>query len=133
VIAFDSNVIVRLMVEDDQPQVRRARQLLKEAAERDELVFLSDIVLCELEWVLGTAYDVPRRRILGAMRALLADERYCFADQKRVTTALTLYQDGKGDLADYLLGLHGEGAGVGTTYTFDRELRDNARFTLVPR
>ena len=132
-IAFDSNVVVRLRVEDDEPQVRRARRLLKEAAEREELVFISDIVMCELEWVLGSAYGVPRRSILGAVRVLVADERYCFADQKRVTMALTLYQDGKGDLADYLLGLHGEDAGVGTTYTFDQELRDDARFTLVPR
>lgn len=29
-IGFDTNVVVRLMVEDDEPQVRRARRLLEE-------------------------------------------------------------------------------------------------------
>ena len=129
-IGIDTNVLVRLMVEDDAVQLRRAGQLLEECTERDEPVFLSDIVLSELEWVLDTAYKVPRRRILGAMNSLVADERFCFEDPRRVTTALSSYQRGKGDLADYLLGLRGQEAGVRTTFTFDRDLRGDERFTL---
>jgi predicted nucleic-acid-binding protein len=131
-IAFDTNVLVRLMVEDEAAQVRRARRLLDEAVEREERIFVSDVVLSELEWVLETAYEVPRNRILAAISALVGDERFGFADRRRVTTALGLYHKGKGDLADYLLGLHGEDAGARTTFTFDRDLRDDERFTLVP-
>ena len=129
-IGFDTNLVVRLMVEDDVAQARRARKLLEEAAERDELV-LSDIVLSELEWVLESAYKVPRQRILVALNALIADERFCFEDRHRVATALNLYQEGKGDLADYLIGLRSEAAGVRTTFTFDRDLSDDSRFTIV--
>ena len=46
-IGFDTNLVVRLMVEDDVAQVRRARNLLEEPAERDKLVLLSDIVLSD--------------------------------------------------------------------------------------
>jgi predicted nucleic-acid-binding protein len=130
-IGFDTNLVVRLMVEDDVAQVRRARKLLEEAAERDELVLLSDIVLSELEWVLESAYKVPRQRILVALNALLADERFCFEDRHRVATALNLYQEGKGDLADYLISLRSEAAGARTTFTFDRNLSDDSRFTVV--
>jgi len=120
------------MVEDDAAQARRARRVIDDAAGRDDKIYVSDIVLCELEWVLGSAYAVPRREILGALNALVGDERYTFEDRQRATSALTLYQRGKGDLADYLLGLQGELAGARTTYTFDRDLRDDARFSLVP-
>jgi predicted nucleic-acid-binding protein len=130
-IGFDTNVVVRLMVEDDEAQVRRARKLLEEAVEGDEPVFISDIVLSELEWVLESAYKVPRLQILAAVNELLADERFCFENRKRVTSALTLYHHGKGDLADYLLGLRADDAGVRTTFTFDRDLRGDARFTVV--
>lgn len=54
-IGFDTNLLVRLMVEDDEPQLRRARQLVQEATERDEPIFIGDIVLSELEWVLDAA------------------------------------------------------------------------------
>lgn len=130
-IGFDTNLVVRLMVEDDVAQARRARKLLEEAAERDELVLLSDIVLSELEWVLESAYKVPRQRILVALNALIAEERFCFEDRHRVAMALNLYQEGKGDLADYLIGLRSEAAGARTTFTFDRNLSDDSRFTVV--
>ena len=130
-IGFDTNVVVRLMVEDDDAQVRRARKLLEEAAEADEPVFISDVVISELEWVLEAAYKVPRLRILAALNELLADGRFSFEDRHRVTSALKLYQQGKGDLADYLIGLRADELGVRTTFTFDRDLRGEARFTVV--
>ena len=130
-IALDTNVVVRLLVEDDVKQTRLARQLLDEATERDEPVFISDIVLSELEWVLDAAYGVPRRRILSAVNALAGDQRFCYEDKNRVIAALSLYQRGKGDLADYLLGLRAETEGARTTFSFDRDLRGEARFTLL--
>lgn len=130
-IGFDTNLVVRLMVEDDAAQAQRARTLLEEAAERDEQVLISDIVLSELEWVLEAAYKVPRQRILAALNVLLADERFCFEDRHRVATALNLYQQSKGDLADYLIGLRNEAASARTTFTFDRGLSDDLRFTVV--
>ena len=87
-IAFDTNVMVRLMVEDDEAQVRHARQLLNDAAERDEPVLVDDIVLCELEWVLESAYKVPRDRILAAVQAVAGDDRFCFEDASRVAAAM---------------------------------------------
>lgn len=130
-IGFDTNLVVRLMVEDDAAQARRARKLLEAAVERDEQVLISDIVLSELEWVLESAYKVPRQRILASLNTLIADDRFCFEDRHRVATALNLYQQGKGDLADYLIGLRSEAAGARTTFTFDRDLSDASHFTVV--
>jgi predicted nucleic-acid-binding protein len=119
------------MIEDDERQAGLALRLLEEAEERDEQVFLSDIVLSELEWVLESAYGVPRGRILTAIGALQSDGRFCFDDPSRVNAALEFYRKGKGDLSDYLLGLQGEAVGARTTFTFDRGLRGNAGFTVV--
>ncbi len=130
-IAVDTNVVVRLMVEDDERQVGQALRVLEEAGERSEPVLVTDIVLAEVEWVLESAYNVPRRRIVAALQALLADERFTFEDRARAKTALDLYQRRKGDLADYLLGLRGEEAGARTTFTFDGGLRGDSRFTVL--
>lgn len=130
-IALDTNFIVRLMVEDDAAQAKQAQKVLELAEEQGEPALIGDIVLCELEWVLKSGYRVPRARVLVALTELAADARFQFEDPVRVSTALDLYQRGKADLADCLLGLAAESAGARTTYTFDRQLRDDSRFTVI--
>ena len=130
-IGVDTNLLVRILVEDDTEQLRRARSLLDGAAERAETAFVGDIVLAELEWVLEDAYKVPRARILQALQGLVGSRRFEFDDRRRVVEALELYQNGKAELSDYLIGLGGSQHGASTTYTFDRALRDDARFTLL--
>ena len=130
-IGVDTNLLVRVLVEDDPEQLKRARKLMNGAAERSETAFVADIVLAELEWVLEDAYDVPRTRILQALQAIAASKRFEFEDRRRVLEALELYQNGKAELSDYLIGLSGSQHGASTTYTFDRELRDDERFTLL--
>jgi predicted nucleic-acid-binding protein len=67
----------------------------------------------------------------AVLNTLLADDKFCFEDRHRVATALDLYQTGKGDLGDYLIGLRGETKGARTTFTFARNLRNDPQFTVV--
>ena len=130
-IGVDTNLLVRILVEDDAEQLKRARTLLDGVAERSETAFVGDIVLAELEWVLEDAYKVPRARILQALQAIVGSKRFELDDRRRVVEALELYQNGKAELSDYLIGLSASQHGAGTTYTFDRDLRDDERFTLL--
>ena len=94
-------------------------------------MFVSEIVLGELEWVLEDAYKVPRPLILQSLQALVGSELFDFEDRGRLVQAIELYQRGKGDLSDYLIGLRASGRGARTTYTFDRSLRHDERFTFL--
>jgi predicted nucleic-acid-binding protein len=131
VIAFDTNLLVRFLVEDDHRQLRLTLEALDEAAERGEQVLVTDVVLSELEWVLDAAYDVPRKRILAAMQGLLEDGRFCFESPSRLATALHRYQRDRGDLSDYLIGARAREGGAVTTFTFDRSLRRDDLFTVL--
>ncbi|MEM8827651.1 MAG: PIN domain-containing protein, partial [Pseudomonadota bacterium] len=51
-IAFDTNVLCRVFVDDNQPQHDRARRALADCADRGEQVFVSAIVLVECLWML---------------------------------------------------------------------------------
>ena len=70
---FDTNVVVRLLVEDDADQTRRAEQLWRSAL-ADGGVFLPAVVIIETGWVLRSAYRFDRATIVGALRRLLALE-----------------------------------------------------------
>ena len=65
-IALDTNVVVRLLVNDDAAQARRARRLV-EAGD----VFVALSVLLETEWVLRYTYGLEAEEIPRLMRNLL--------------------------------------------------------------
>ncbi|NOZ78976.1 MAG: type II toxin-antitoxin system VapC family toxin [Acidobacteria bacterium] len=130
-IALDTNVLVRILIEDNPKQVAAAAEAVEGAVERGEKILIGDIVLAELEWVLDSAYGVPRERIHGAMLALLEDERFVFEDRRRVVSALDRYRFGRGDLSDFLLGFSARDHGASAVLTFDKALRKEVPFLLL--
>ena len=129
-IAFDTNVLLRLLLNDDAGQARRAQALLEQAVSRSDKVLLPDIVLCEVEWVLGSVYDVPKAQIAATLRHLLEADEFAFLSRAAVATALHAYENGSAELSDYLIGATAARAGAATTYTFDRALRRADGFSL---
>jgi predicted nucleic-acid-binding protein len=93
VIALDTNILVRLLVRDDPGQTALAERLLQEAADAGEQCFLSDPVLCEVEWVLESSYRAGRGDILAAMQELLAGDLFLFEDREILRQAIARYQE----------------------------------------
>jgi predicted nucleic-acid-binding protein len=130
-IALDTNVLVRFLVRDDESQAARARRLVERCVEAGDACFVSNPVLCELEWVLESVYGASRTDVASAVRALLSTPPFQVEDAALTHRALQMYSKGKGDLSDYLLGQVGRSRGARTTYTFDRDLRRAEGFTLL--
>ena len=63
-IAFDTDVLLRLLLNDDARQARQAQALIDQAVSRSDTVLLPDIVLCEMEWVLSSVHEVPKGAIV---------------------------------------------------------------------
>ena len=127
-IALDTNVLVRFLVDDDPAQCRRARVLVKRAADRKG-VYISDIVLCETVWVLSRAYRLQRKDICRVLRQLLMAREVTLASPDAAAGALDAYEKKKGDFADYLILEHAQAAGCRTVVTFDRALLEEHGFT----
>jgi predicted nucleic-acid-binding protein len=121
-IALDTNVVVRLLVDDDPDQCRRARRLVEEAGKSQEPLWLCDIVLCETVWVLESCYDLPRDAIAAALKRLVRARQVQLQSSDQVAAALAAYADGSADLADYLILEHAVAAGCDRLVTFDRKL-----------
>lgn len=130
-IAVDTNVLLRLLLNDDPRQSRQAQDLVDRAVARSDQVLLPDIVLCELEWVLDSVYGVPKAEIARTLRRLLDTKVFAFLDRSTVAGALADYEAGRGDFSDYLIGASAARAGASTTYTFDRALRRAGGFDLA--
>jgi predicted nucleic-acid-binding protein len=121
-IALDTNVLIRFLVEDDEAQSRRATKLIEGAVARDEQLFVSDIVMCETVWVLSSAYGFSRAEIVDALSQLLRARSVVFNSADSIARALDAYRKERGDFADYLIREHARSAGAETVATFDGAL-----------
>jgi predicted nucleic-acid-binding protein len=128
-IALDTNVLVRFLVEDDPAQSRRAKALLQKAIDASETCFVSDVVVCETVWVLGTSYKVSRKEIGNILGQLLRAQHLAFPSAERLGRALGAYESGRGDFADYLIREWAGDAGCTTVATFDGDLLKESGFT----
>jgi predicted nucleic-acid-binding protein len=118
VIAIDTNVVVRLLTNDDPAQAARAADLL--ARER---VLVPKTVLLETEWVLRYSYELPQPVVLAAFRKLLGLPQVVAEDATAIARALELYEGGM-DFAD---ALHLASARDATAFaTFDTRLAKRA-------
>lgn len=130
-IALDTNVLARWVLEDDPEQARTARELLREAVDRQETCLLSDVVLVELAWLLTSRYRVDRQRLAQLFRSFLTNDLFTFEDRAAVALAVAAFESETGGFADYLVGFKCRAAGARVTYTFDRALRKTDTFSVL--
>ena len=128
-IALDSNVLVRILVADDPAQTGRAKAIVDRLDAEDLRAYVSDIVLCELVWVLARSYRLKRAELSAALKRLVCSKQLQFDSADQVLRALAAYETGKGDFADYLIREHAKTAGCDTVMTFDADLLADAMFT----
>jgi predicted nucleic-acid-binding protein len=128
VIALDTNLLVRFLVKDDEVQTRRVVALMKRALDRSEALYVCDVVLCELVWVLETSYGVEREEIASNLAKLLRARQLTFRDADLLSRALEAYHKGRGDFADYLIREDARSAGAEIVATFDKALLKDMGF-----
>lgn len=122
-IAVDTNVLVRLLVGDDPVQHARAARLFDEHAEQAGSLWISQVVLAELGWVLSRTYGRTREEIGRAVRALAANSTVALEGGHAVEQAVDLYERSRADFADCLLCAGAQAAGCRQLVTFDRGMR----------
>ncbi|MBS2024050.1 MAG: type II toxin-antitoxin system VapC family toxin [Deltaproteobacteria bacterium] len=126
-LALDTNVLVRFLVDDDAAQSAKARKVFERAGDRG--LYLSRIVACETVWVLRSAYEFTRAEIAGTLTRLLGVRQLVVSDSDLIANALDAYADGKGDFADYLIREEAIAADCEDVVTFDRTLQQEPGFT----
>lgn len=130
-IALDTNVLVRLVLHDDESQARTAERLVVRARREQTSLFVADIVLCELVWVLTRRTRLARADVAAAIDQLLRTELVVVADAAIVDGALGAYRTGRGDFADYLLREQALAEGAEEVVTFDQALKGEDGFRLI--
>lgn len=128
-IGLDTNILVRYITHDHEQQWQLATTLI----ENSEQCFVSNIVLCELVWVLrGEPYNYSKDEILSTLDTMLQTAIFEFENRSAVYQALQRTRQGKGDFSDYLIGALARQLGCQETATFDRKLKGENGFQFLP-
>ena len=131
-IGLDTNVLVRYLTQDDAKQFQEASALLLGLEQHQQSAYLSTITLCETVWVLARAYKIDRAQIVEMFEKLLGTSFFVIEDKDAVREAVDLYRAGKGDFADYLVGVCARNAGSVTVATFDETLHAHPGLFSAP-
>jgi predicted nucleic-acid-binding protein len=130
-IALDTNILVRLLLHDDDAQARAAERLVVRARRDRTSLFVADVVLCEVVWVLSRRAGIDRSDIADALDLLFRTELITLEDTAIATHALEAYRVGKGDFADYLIREKARTFGTTEVVTFDRALKADDGFRVI--
>ena len=120
-IAVDTNVLLRYLLNDDKELAKRSRQIF-ESAER---ILITDIVLAETLWTLtGRRYGAVKVDLIAVVDKLLQEPKVRFEDDEVIWSALQAYRRTNVDFADALivykaLKTGSIGNGLDAIYTFD--------------
>ncbi|MDP3875597.1 MAG: type II toxin-antitoxin system VapC family toxin [Methylobacter sp.] len=127
-IAIDTNVLVRVIVEDtDQPeQTKIARDLVENA----EKVYLSQIVQIECTWVLAKVYKIDKTTLLTVLEHLLVNPAFILQRPEYFKTAIDLFRLGHADFADCLILTESSHLDA-VLYTFDKRLGRHSNTRLL--
>jgi len=93
--ALDTNILVRVLTDDDPAQVHAARDLLAS----DDTFVVPVTVLLETGWVLEAVYELERPVVAGSLRDFLGLPSVEVERPPLIAEALRWYEDGL-DFAD---------------------------------
>jgi len=130
-IGLDTNILVRYLIQDDPEQSRKAADEIENGLAKGHMFHIADIVLCELVWVLETAYGYDRQEIVPVLENILRTKQFQFENKDLLWKSLADYRNKKGDFADHLIGQAGHKAGCQETLTFDTGLKNNPLFRVL--
>jgi predicted nucleic-acid-binding protein len=118
--AVDTNVLLRLLLDDDEDQARAARSLQR----RHASLFVSHVVLAEMAWVLRSAYGFRRDRLRTLVQMLLETDGISLQEPQQVRDALSAFETSRADFSDCLILAIAESAGMAPLATFDQRLAE---------
>ncbi|OSM06139.1 PIN domain-containing protein [Magnetofaba australis] len=131
-IGLDTNVLVRFLTWDEPTQAQQATQYIQQHCTPQTPGRITLIVICELVWVLRSAYEISHGDILDTIERIA---NAAYFDVERIDllrAALVQARENTLDLPDCLIALSNQQAGCRHTITLDKHAaKHNPFFHLL--
>ena len=120
-IALDTNVLVRYLVNDDIEQAQLARDLLANLTSQNP-GFICREVIMELAWVCDRCYGFSRDQIATVFEELIATAELHVEAAEDVFRAVHGYRRGDSEFSDQMIAAAASRFDNVPLYTFDKQV-----------
>lgn len=127
-IALDTNVLARFVLQDDPVQSAKANRAIA-ALTPENPGFVPAVVLCELVWVLQSSYKMPRSDCAETLEHILSVTSLKVEHDNLCWNALRAYRWEKADFCDFFIQELAHASGCDTVLTFDKAALKSPGFT----
>lgn len=121
-LAVDTNVLLRVFINDDELQHAASKRLIAQAAKAGHRIFIAVPVLCELIWVLQARHKLSREACVALLDGLLDNALFLVDQINVVRAALIRFGTQPGGFSDYLIVEIAAANGAKPVYSNDRAL-----------
>ena len=116
-LAADTNVWARALLEDDKAQAAKAKEALAAARSADG-IFVPLLVLAELSWVLRARWE--KGKVLDTLDGMLRTRGVKVESPDIARKAVDAARNGAAGFADHLIAEISSEAGASEVLTFDK-------------
>ena len=122
-IAVDSNIFMRWLLNDDKEQADAIATLVRKSEKDGERLWASDTVVAEVVWVLESVYDVSPKDVSQYIESLLDVQTFEFENRERLLRAVELYRAHQVDFIDCYIVASAKDKGITTVVSYDRDFK----------
>lgn len=130
-IGIDTNILIRYLTQDDKVQASLAGQIIDKYASQPQSIFINNIVICEIVWVLARGYKYKKEQITSVFRQILSTSEFAFEKQSILWEALEEYEQKNLDFSDALIAKLNQSYDCNHTFTFDNSASQSSGFELL--
>ena len=128
---IDTNILVRFLVGDDEPQAKMVYNIFKKAEASKQELFVPLLVILELIWVLESVYEIKRKEIIVAISELLLMPILKFEHQAALQQLTHKALKNRLDISDLLIAHSAKEQGCETIITFDKKASKYSLFEMA--
>ena len=126
-IGLDTDMLLRLWLNDAPAQNRRSDDMLAEYCATPGALLVSDVVLAEALSTLSSAYGQGKPAQLQALVSLLGETAPAFEDRAVITQGVTMFELGNRGFSDCLVAARHQRPDCQFTAIFEGGMRDLLR------
>lgn len=120
-IGIDTNILVRYLTNDVPKQSDEVITLFTKYTGQEASLYINDIVICELVWILESGYSYTTTQIATALKLILRTPEFVFNNHELLTRSVIEYERSNNvDISDIIISLTNNSNGCDLTYSFDK-------------
>lgn len=119
----DTNLFIRFFTDEPAVQAQKSKRFLGEVCKGKYKLFICDLVIAEIIYVLESIYNLNRGNIVEKILAIAEIDNAVIENRSIILRALDLYEEKNIDFIDAYLASHSIKNNSNTVATFDKDFK----------